>query len=184
VEARKLRPVDLRIIHSLRLDPRSSVAKIAARWDLPESTVRFRMNRLVESGILEFAVVTNPLQFGYHIWVMINIQTEMPKIRSVARDLAATPEVYFVGITTGGYDIFAAAVFRSNHELLDFITRRLAKIPGIIRTSTSTILDLVKRGLAYGVPDTLPNGHEGKAATRRNSGPTRRRRRQPSHRHG
>src|SRR5688572_2964249 len=165
----KLRPIDHRIIDSLRKDPRSSAAKIAARWKVAESTVRLHMNRLVESRIVDFALVTNPLQFGYQNWVMVNIQTEMPKIRAVATQLAAIPEVYFVGITTGGYDIIAAAVFRSNTDLLDFITRRLAKIPGIVRASTSSILDLVKRGLAFGVTDApAPNGHAPAPAARRN----------------
>jgi len=83
---------------------------------------------------------------------MIEIQAELPKVRSVAHRLAALPEVYFVGISTGNYDVFASAVFRSNEELLDFITGRLARIPGIVRTSTSSILRLVKRSLTFGLP--------------------------------
>ncbi|MBI4240962.1 MAG: Lrp/AsnC ligand binding domain-containing protein, partial [Candidatus Rokubacteria bacterium] len=75
------------------------------------------------------------------------------KIRAVAQRLAAAPEVYFVGITTGGYDVLAAAVFRSNDELLDFITRRLSGIPGIVRTSTSSVLHVVKRTMTFLLPE-------------------------------
>jgi len=164
----KITSVDIGIIGSLRGDARKSFVKIAEELRVPESTVRHRLNRLVRHGILEFAAVTNPLQMGYQIWAIIEIQAQPSRLRSVAQQLAKAPEVYFVGITTGRCDVFAGAVFRSNAELLEFLTTRLAKIPGIFRTSTSTVLEVVKRTLALSVPDS-----SGAAPSRR----TRRRRR-------
>lgn len=152
METVKLAPVDVRIIQSLHKDARSSVARIASQWGMAESTVRHHLNRLVQRGIVEFAMMMNPLQFGYQIWAVIDVQAEIPKIRSVAHRLALAPEVYFVGITTGSHDVFVAAVFRSNQDLLDFITKRLSRIPGIVRTSTSSILEIVKRTSAFGLP--------------------------------
>src|SRR3989442_716964 len=151
-ETVSLAPADVRIIRCLQEDARAPVAKIATRIKMPESTVRHRLNRLVRNGIVEFAAVTNPLKLGYQLWVIIEIQAEISKVRSVAQRLAIAPEVNFVGITTGGYDVLAAVLFRSNHELLDFTTGRLASIPGIIRTSTSSVLHLVKRTLQVPLP--------------------------------
>jgi Lrp/AsnC family transcriptional regulator, regulator for asnA, asnC and gidA len=150
-----LAPADIRIIQCLTKDARSSIAKIAEQLEIPESTVRHRVNRLVRGGVIEFAVMTNPLHLGYGSWAIIEIQVELKKIRAVARRLARIPEVYFVGITTGGYDLLVGAVFRSNEELLDFVTGRLAHIPGIIRTSTSSVLELVKRNMTFGLPVAL-----------------------------
>jgi Lrp/AsnC family transcriptional regulator for asnA, asnC and gidA len=172
----KLEPVDVRIVRCLGGDARISVAKIAARLRMPESTVRHRLNRLVRSGAIEFATVTNPLRFGYHVWVMIEIQAELSKIRSVAQCLANIQEIYFVGITTGSYDVLAKATFRSNEELLDFISTRLARIPGVIRASTSSILDVVKRTVTYGLPPRLDGNSDG---SRVNSVRPSRRRRGP-----
>ncbi len=157
----KITPVDVGIIGSLHGDARKSIVKIAEELGMPESTIRHRLNRLVRHGILEFAAVTNPLLMGYPVWAIIEIQGEPSRIRSVARQLARAPEVYFVGITTGRCDIFASAVFRSNEELLDFLTTRLAKIQGITRTSTSTVLDIVKRALALSAPE--PRGAQGRS---------------------
>lgn len=150
-----LAPLDIRIIRCLHSDARRSVASIASQLGVPESTVRHRLNRLVRRGIVEFAALTNPLQLGYQIWAIIEVQAELRKIRAVAQRLATTPEVYFVGITTGGYDVLAAAVFRSNEDLLDFITRRLSGIPGIVRTSTSSVLEVVKRTMAFPLPEPI-----------------------------
>ena len=144
-------PADIEIIRCLNEDARSSVTKIAGRLAMPESTVRHRLNRLLDAGVVEFTAVPNPLQLGYQVWAIMEIQAELSRIRGIARELADRPEVYFVGITTGSYDILAGAVFRSNDELLDFITGYLPKVPGIIRTSTSTVLDVVKRFLTFAV---------------------------------
>lgn len=149
----KLQPVDVAIIRCLHGDARSPIAQIAERLRMPESTVRHRLNRLVERGIVEFVALTNPFQFGYQIWVMVSVEVELAQIRSVANRLAALPEIYFVGITAGGQDLLAAGVFRSNTELVTFMTTRLARIPGIIRTSTTSILEVVKRTMTFGVPD-------------------------------
>ncbi len=148
----RLAPADVQIIRCLNEDARSPVAKIADQLRMPESTVRHRLNRLIRHGLVEFTAVPNPLHLGYQIWAIIEIQAELPKIRTVAQRLAAAPEVYFVGITTGGYDILAGAVFRSNDELLDFITQSLAQTPGIVRTSTSSVLEVVKRSLTFAAP--------------------------------
>jgi Lrp/AsnC family transcriptional regulator for asnA, asnC and gidA len=146
-------PADIEIIRCLNEDARSSVTKIAGRLAMPESTVRHRLNRLLDAGVIEFTAVPNPLQLGYQIWAIMEIQAELSRIRGIARELADRPEVYFVGITTGSYDILAGAVFRSNDELLEFITGYLPKVPGIIRTATSTVLDVVKRFLTFAVAD-------------------------------
>ena len=154
METPKLTPADIDIIRCVQEDARSPVAKIAKRLRMPESTVRHRLNRLVRQGVIEFSILINPHRLGYQIWAVIEIQAAMPKIRSVAQQLAAIPEVYFLGITTGSYDLLAAAVFRSNQELLDFLTRRLGKVRGILRTSTSSVLELVKHSMTL----DLPNG--------------------------
>src|SRR5262249_16356824 len=151
-ERSRVSAVDVRIIRCLNEDARASVAGIAEQLAMPESTVRHRLNRLVEDGVIEFTAVPNPLHLGYQIWSIIEIQAELAQIRAIAKRLAAEPEVYFVAITTGSYDILAAAVFRSNDELLEFITGPLPKTPGIIRPPTSSVLDVVKRFLTFAVP--------------------------------
>lgn len=153
----QLRPIDVDIIRCLQDDARSSYAKIAGRLRVPESTVRHRLTRLIDEGVVEFATLTNPLRMGYQIWALIDIQTELRRTRGIAAQIAQAPEVYWVGITTGTHDLHVGAVFRSNKELLDFITGRLSKIKGIVRTCTASILELIKRRWEIGVPADLVN---------------------------
>jgi Lrp/AsnC family transcriptional regulator for asnA, asnC and gidA len=143
---------DVEIIHCLNRDARSSVSKIAAELAMPESTVRHRLNRMIDEGMIEFTAVPNPLHLGYQIWAIMEIQAKLAAVRSIARQLAKLPAVYFVSITTGNYDILIGAVFRSNAELLEFMTDQLPRIPGIERTRTATVLDVVKRFLTFEAP--------------------------------
>jgi Lrp/AsnC family transcriptional regulator, regulator for asnA, asnC and gidA len=115
--------------------------------------------------------VTNPLQFGYQIWAWTQVQVEGPRIRSVASELAQAPEIYFVGIMAGNFDILVGAVFRTNKELLDFITNRVPRIRGIVRTSTSSILEVVKRTMATGIADDAIANGSSRSHHRRRRGP-------------
>jgi Lrp/AsnC family transcriptional regulator for asnA, asnC and gidA len=147
-----LAPIDVRIIQCLHESARSPGSRIATKLGLPESTVRHRLNRLVRLGIIEFAAVVNPLQLGYQIWAQFHLEVQLPKIRSVAQQLARQPEVYFVGITAGGYDVLVGAVFASNAEILNFMAGPMARVPGILKVSTSSILEVVKRVMTFQPP--------------------------------
>jgi Lrp/AsnC family transcriptional regulator for asnA, asnC and gidA len=159
----RISEADIRIIRCLNQDARSSAAAIAEELKIPESTVRYRLGRLVENKVLEFTAVPNPLHLGYQNWAILEIHAELARIRSVARELSLRSEVYFVAITTGNYDILAGAVFRSNEEMLEFITDYLPRVPGIVRTSTSTVLDVVKRFLTFAAPEESPGKAPAKA---------------------
>lgn len=147
--------VDIQIIRALNRDARAPVSKIAEELSIPESTVRHRLNRLIKDGAIEFTAVPNPLHLGYKVWAIIEIQAALAATRALAQELAQCPEVYFVSITTGEYDIMVGAVFRSNEELLEFLTNKLARTNGIIRTRTATVLDVVKRFLTFEPPGAV-----------------------------
>jgi len=151
-EAIALDAVDLSIMRCLLQEARSSVTAIARTLEMGESTVRNRLKRLTEHGVVRFALITNPLRFGFQVWAMLEIQVEPSQIRVVAELLGREPEIHLVGIMSGSYDIYAGAVLQSNQELVDLITRRLSKIPGIIRISSSTMLEVVKRTVSFGFP--------------------------------
>jgi Lrp/AsnC family transcriptional regulator for asnA, asnC and gidA len=122
-----------------------AVSNIADELKIPASTVRHRLNRLVDNEILQFAAVTDPLKLGYPVWVLIGLHVELERVRNIADRLAVFSEVYFVGIATGGYEIILSAIFRSTDELADFLINRMPTIPGIIKASTYQYLAFTKR---------------------------------------
>jgi hypothetical protein len=75
--------------------------------------------------------------------------------------LAKLPEIFFLGFCTGRSDIFAAGCFRSNDHFHEFMTKHLARIPGIQGISTSSITRIVKREHSFpAIPVSALRGNE------------------------
>jgi len=148
----ELDAIDAKILGLLHGDGRMTNTEVARRLGLAEATVRKRVARLLDRGVMQFQAWVDPLKVGYEVYAIIQIQASPAHIESVAESLAKFPEIAFLGVCTGDFDLFAAAVFRSNADLYDFLTRRLSAVSGINRTSTSSMIRLVKREYAFPVP--------------------------------
>ena len=143
-----LSAIDIAICRCLSRDARMPVSNIASELGIAESTVRGRLNRLVSEGIVQFAAVIDPINLGYSVWVWIGLQVELSRTRKVAKQLADIPEIYFVGIATGGeFEIVLSAIFRSTDELGEFLMDRLPRIKGILKSSTYQYISFTKREL-------------------------------------
>jgi Transcriptional regulators len=142
--------LDKRIIEHLQSDGRRPFTQIAADLGVSEAAVRARTNRLIERGILQVVGVTDPLKLGFHQMAMVGIRCESSKLISVAEHLAAMPEVDYVVITAGSYDLLIETVCEDNEALLVFLAERLRAIDGVRDTETFVYLRLVKQTYQYG----------------------------------
>lgn len=144
---RQLQPDDLdrQIIRLLRADGRRSNREIARRLSVPEATVRYRVRRLIESGVLKITASVDPSHLGYALTAVISVQVEPEQISTAAEMISSMPEVMWSAITAGAHDIMLMASFRSQEEMFDFLTDQLARIPGTLRTETSVALRVLKK---------------------------------------
>jgi len=142
--------LDKRIIEHLQSDGRRPFTQIAAELGVSEASVRARTNRLIERGILQVVGVTDPLKLGFQQMAMIGIRCESSKLIEVAERLAAMPEVDYVVITAGSYDLLIETVCEDNEALLVFLAERLRTIDGVRETETFVYLRLVKQTYQYG----------------------------------
>ena len=142
--------LDKRIIEHLQSDGRRPFTQIASELGVSEAAVRARTNRLIDRGILQVVGVTDPLKLGFHQMAMIGIRCESSKLIEVAERLAAMPEVDYVVITAGSYDLLIEAVCEDNEALLVFLAERLRAIDGVRETETFVYLRLVKQTYQYG----------------------------------
>lgn len=144
--ARQFQPdeLDRQVIRLLRADGRRSNREIARRLNVPEATVRYRVRRLIESGILKITASVDPAHLGYALTAVISVQVEPERIARAAEIIADMPEVMWAAITAGAHDIMLMASFRNQEEMFEFLTDRLAHIPGTLRTETSVALRVLK----------------------------------------
>lgn len=146
----KLDDVSLAIIEELQEDGRRSYAAIGKVVGLSEAAVRQRVQRLIESGVMQIvAAVTDPLQLGFARAAMLGIRISGPT-GPVADALVELEEVIYVVVTAGSIDIVAEVVARSDADLLT-ISDKIRRIPGVLSTETFVYLETRKETYNWGV---------------------------------
>jgi Lrp/AsnC family transcriptional regulator for asnA, asnC and gidA len=137
------------IIEQLQQDGRRPYATIGKAVGLSEAAVRQRVQRLIESGVMQIVAVTDPLQVGFPRAAMIAVKVE-GDVEAVADEMSALPEVDYLIITAGGHDILAEVVCEDDEHLLEVVNRRVRAIPGVRQTETFVYLKLRKQIYTWG----------------------------------
>lgn len=145
----KLDETSKAIIEQLQEDGRRPYATIGKAVGLSEAAVRQRVNRLQELGVIQIVAVTDPLQVGFNRSAMVGIEVD-GDLERVADTIAALPEVDYLVITAGSFDILAEIVCADDEALLHIINRRIRALPGVRRTETFMYLTLRKQIYTWG----------------------------------
>jgi Lrp/AsnC family transcriptional regulator, regulator for asnA, asnC and gidA len=138
------------IIEQLQQDGRRSYAAIGKVVGLSEAAVRQRVQRLIDSGVMQVVAVTDPLELGFARQAMVGIRVE-GQLEPVADALAELSEVDYVVITAGSYDLLAEVVCESDDHLLSLISGKIRTIDGVVSTETFMYLRLRKQTYSWGV---------------------------------
>ncbi|KQX63713.1 Lrp/AsnC family transcriptional regulator [Angustibacter sp. Root456] len=141
--------VSKRIIEQLQEDGRRPYAAIGKAVGLSEAAVRQRVQRLLDAGVMQIVAVTDPLQVGFSRQAMIGIRAE-GDLTAVADQLADMPEVDYVVVTAGSFDLLVEAVCENDDALLDLISTRIRTTPGVRTTETFVYLKLRKQLYNWG----------------------------------
>jgi Lrp/AsnC family transcriptional regulator for asnA, asnC and gidA len=138
------------IIEQLQQDGRRSYAAIGKVVGLSEAAVRQRVQRLIESGVMQIVAVTDPLQLGFARQAMVGVTVSGP-LHPVSDALAELDEVDYVVVTAGTYDLLVEVVCESDDHLLELISDRIRAVPGVVATETFMYLRLAKQTYSWGV---------------------------------
>ena len=138
-----------KIIEQLQEDGRRPYSTIGRAVGLSEAAVRQRVQRLVESGVVQIVAVTDPLQVGFARQAMIGIQAD-GDLEGLADRLAALPEVDYVVITAGSFDLLVELVCEDDEHLLEVLNTAIRAMPGVHRTETFVYLKLRKQLYNWG----------------------------------
>jgi Lrp/AsnC family transcriptional regulator, regulator for asnA, asnC and gidA len=137
------------IIEALQRDGRQPYGAIAQAVGLSEAAVRRRVQRLRETGVMQIVAVTDPLQLGFTRQAMIGLSVE-GDVRVVADKLSALPEVDYVVMCAGSFDLLAEVVCEDDERLLQVLNDSVRSIPGVRATETFLYLKLAKQTYTWG----------------------------------
>jgi Lrp/AsnC family transcriptional regulator for asnA, asnC and gidA len=148
-EAPKLDDLDFAILSYLQQDGRMSFTVIAEKLKVSIGTIRTRFNKLIEDGTINIVGRVNPENVGFHAYAHIAVFVRPASLNEkVAQKILKMPEVSFLAMTSGDYDLEVDVMCRDNDHLVKFIDD-LAKIEGVNQTKTTMYFKVFK----YAQPD-------------------------------
>lgn len=141
----KIDDIDIEIANLLVDDGRMSSAEIARRvGGISERAARYRIERMIREGVIEVRAIARPQAVGYTVMANVDLQADADAIPDVAHRLTTYPCVTHVSNAIGETDIHLQLVGRDAAEIYDFIMQVIAKTPGVRKTTTSIVPQVVK----------------------------------------
>lgn len=137
--------LDRAIIDMLQRDGRMPNTDVGRALSVTETTVRNRISRLIKSGVMVVVAVVDPAALGMDLASIIGLSVEPKHISTVAATFVDLPEVRYLGISTGRYDVIIEGVFSDRQHLMRFITEQVATAEGVRAVETSLMLNVPKR---------------------------------------
>ena len=147
----RMDPASKAIIGALQRDGRRPYAEIAAEIGLSEQEVEHRVRRLVDSGVIQITAVTDPLQLGFARQAMLGLTVVGVPAKLVAEAISAIPEVSYVVLTAGGFDLLVEVIGNSDAHLLELVSSSIKPVPGVAAIHTFLYLELQKQTYTWGV---------------------------------
>ncbi len=140
--------IDQLILHTLQEDGRTRFTQIAKHAGVSETTIRSRYRSLLEEGIIRTVGVVDPFALGFQAPAVIGAAVEADKIDQVARTIVEFPEVSYLVLTLGSFDLIIEVFCRDLLHLTELVTQRIGLVPGVRSTQTLVIARTYK--LSYG----------------------------------
>ena len=152
--------LDSQIMSHLRQDGRKSNRQLARELGSSEATIRRRVRALIDEGHIKIVAIADPYHLGYAIDVIMGVEVRPGRVIEAAHSFAVLENVRAVTITVGAADLIVAALFRSNDEMLDFLSEGLLGIPDVVKITTSHAIQVVKRSFDLFPETALSPGGE------------------------
>jgi len=139
--------LDRLILQTLQEDGRVPFTEIARRAGVSETTIRIRYRNLVDEGIIRTVGIVDPHALGFQAPAIIGVSVEPGKIDRVAQQVSDLPEVSYLVVTLGSFDLVVEVFCRDLSHLTYLIERQIHAITGVRSTETLVIARSYK--LAY-----------------------------------
>jgi Lrp/AsnC family transcriptional regulator for asnA, asnC and gidA len=136
------------LIEMLQRDGRQSYASMALAVGLSEAAVRQRVQRLIDAQVLQIVAVTDPTQVGFSRQAMVGVRV-VGDPTQLLTDLEAVPEIEYIVITAGSFDLLLEVVCEDDDHLLDLLGR-IRRLPNGGSTEAFLYLKLHRQRYDWG----------------------------------
>ena len=137
--------LDMNIIKCLTEDGRSTYKSMADETGVSEATVKNRIDRLIETGVIKkFTVMLDYHMLGRAIKSFIGLKVQPTKLQDIVEHMKAHPDVFVLYRTSGDVDLLFEVIFEKMEDLNEFLETELA-LDGILGTVVTIVIGPYKR---------------------------------------
>ena len=137
--------VDRKILELLSDNGRRSNREIGSALGLGEGTVRGRIERMQERGIIKIMAVTSFSAQESSVMAYIGVRADLRHVAETAQVIAKMKFVRFVATMLGRYDILVITLVKDGSELVRMVNEEIMTLPGVRHADTT----LAVKGLKY-----------------------------------
>ena len=136
----KLDDTNIAIIRELR-NGRKAFSSIADKIGITENTVRSRVNKLIEDGVLQISGLVDPQFIPEMQVVVMGVKLSTLDLEEKAKEMLRLKGVISVMVVTGRYDLIVqlATSAQDDQSLLNFFKNELSKVKGVSDVETFVV---------------------------------------------
>ena len=140
--------INLSIIKHLR-NGRKSYKKIAEQLSISENTVRTRVHKLLEEGILEISGLVDPEAIAGHRTVMVGVKLKTMNLVKKGLEFSKLKGVVSVSVVTGRFDLMLVVLLKPGFGLLEFYTQEVSELEDVQSVETFVVYKSYNLKLPY-----------------------------------
>ncbi|MDD2695422.1 MAG: Lrp/AsnC family transcriptional regulator [Anaerolineales bacterium] len=146
--------IDRDIVNLLMEDGRMPASELARRLgNVSERVVRYRIERMVQEGLIRINAIPNPRAFGLSVVADVLLEVDADSILEVANKLATLECVSYVACSIGETDVSVQLVASDTDEVYRLVTELIGKVPGVRKTTTSIVPRIIKDVYQWRIPE-------------------------------
>lgn len=134
----KIDEINYAIINHLR-DGRIPFRKIADNLEVSEGTVRARVKKLKEEGVLDITALVDPDAVPDQSVIMVGVSLKDMDLVKKGEEFSKLRGVVSVCVVTGRFDLILIVMLTKEFTLLKFYTEEVAKLENVRAVETFVV---------------------------------------------
>ena len=134
---------DRQIIGHLQEEGTLTNAALARNIGVSEETVRRRLKRLTQEGLLRIVAIPNDEMMGLGTKALLGVKTDPGLVDAAAEIMAENSAIQWIVVTTGQFDLVAQVAVTDTVTLYE-VMQHLGKIVAVDSIEAMVVLDSPK----------------------------------------
>lgn len=134
----KIDEINISIINHLK-DGRVPFKRIADDLQVTEGTIRARVKKLQEEGVLEITGLVDPEAIPDKYLVMVGVKLKDMDLVTKGEEFSNLRGVISVCVVTGRFDLILMVMLKRNFGMVEFYTEEVSKIDNVRSVETFVV---------------------------------------------